>query len=282
MNKTPKCHIKTPFGDIVTKCICIIISVLFLLMFVLPIGYVLISSVHVQDTWSLEGYALLLKNKQVLSGIYNSVLLAVTGTLYSLLLEFPTAYVLSKQCYTKFAEALFVIGQFGVAILPLFLLLKRLHLIDTLWALILPCGLSIVYTQLLRARMLNLSSEQEDAAMLDGCGPLRYLWYICLPNIASSIGVFGFFHFCSYWSSTLYARTFLLDESKYPLSLVLNRILIENHSANILGGTSAASATTIHMAEFALCVLSALPLVGVFLLIRKHINEVGYQNDLTL
>ncbi len=269
--------------DRITGLICNLICLGFLLFFVIPIGYVLILSLRTRDGWSLEGYRLLLSSSTVVTGIKNSVLLAVIGTAYSLILEVPTAYVLSKREYGWLTNLFFALGQFGVALLPLYLLLKQLGLLNTLWALILPSGVSIYYTQLLRARMINLASELEDAAALDGCGPYRYLLRICLPVMGPTLGVIGFFHGCGYWGNTLLAKTFLTDEGKFPLTLVLNQLLIQNQSASVFGsGMSAASLGAVRMAEFGLCVISCLPLIGVFLLIQRHIKALETDGGLVL
>lgn len=267
-------------GDAAVRALCTGICLLFLLIFVLPVGYVLLASVHSRGGWSLEGYALLLRSPLVLSGLKNSLFLAGAGTAYSLCLEIPAAYVLSKKRYGWLTNVFFALGQFGAALLPLYLLLKRLGLLNSLWGLILPSGLSVCYTQLLRARMLNLSAALEDAAALDGCGPLRYLWQICLPLIGPTVGCLAFFHACGYWGNTLYARTFLTDESRFPLSLVLNAALIQNRAGDVLAQGGAASAAAVQMAEFALCVLSALPMIVLFLLLKRQIRSLDLDSGL--
>ena len=282
MNRKPL-KIRMSKGDKIMRLVCTFICVIFLLFFALPLGYVLISSIRTRNGWSLDGYLLLLQNKFVLTGLKNSTLLATLGTIYSLCLEIPTAFVLSKKEYGRLTSLFMALSQFGVAILPLYLLLKKMGLLNSLWGLILPTGMSIHYTLLLRARMINLSEELEDAASLDGCGALRYLLRICIPIMGPSIGVFAFFHICSYWSNTLLAKTILTDESKFPLTLVLNRILIENQASSVLGSSaSAASLAATQMAGFGLCVISTLPLIGVFLLIKKHVKTLETEGGLNM
>lgn len=269
--------------DRFVKLLCNFVCLSFLLVFIVPVVYVLISSVHTRSGWSLDGYRILSKNAMVLSGFKNSLLLASLGTIYSLLLEIPAAYALSKKEYNWLTNVFFALAQFGVALLPLYLLLKQMGLLNTLWGLILPSGMSVHYTQLLRARMINLSSELEDAASLDGCGSIGYLFRICIPVMGPTVGVFGFFHACGYWSNTLLAKTFLTDESKFPLTLVLNQLLIQNQSSNVFGtGTTVTSLAATQMAEFGLCVISTVPLIVVFLLMRRHIRTLETDGGLVL
>ena len=277
-------HMRPSPTDALTRVACVAICLLFLLFFLLPIGYVLISSVTYRGEWSLGGYELLLENGLVLSGLKNSLFIVGVGTLYSLCLELPAAYVLAKKRNRWLTDLFFMLGQFGVAILPLYLLLKQLGLLGSLWSLILPCGLSVYYTQLLRARIMNISAELEEAAALDGAGILSYLVCILLPVLGPSVGCIAFFHVCSYWSGTLFAQTFITDETKYPLSVVLMELLVKNRSADILasGVTSVDSIAAVQMAEFAICVLSSLPLVVVFLLMRKHIHAIRVDGSITL
>ena len=274
MNNKDCLRIRMSVGDKITQFVCKVFCQTVLILLFVPIAYVLISSVHSRNGWSLDGYIMLMQNKFVLTGLKNSILLAVLGTIYSMIWEIPAAYVLSKKEFGWLTNVFYAVGQFGVALLPLYLMLKQMGLLNSLWGLILPSGLSIYYTQQLRARMINLASELENAAALDGCNPIQYLFYICIPTMAPTIAVFAFFHMCGYWSNTLLAKTILTEESKYPLTLVLNQILIKNQSNAILGASNAASIFTNQMAEYALCVISTLPLIAVFLLIQKHVKAV--------
>ena len=283
MHKNSSAKIRTSKADKLTQLMCNLVCIGFLLFFVAPIVYVLVLSVYSRSGWSLDGYALLLNNKMVLTGMKNSIFLAVVGTAYSLLLEIPAAYVLSKKEYGWLTNLFFALGQFGVALLPLYLLLKQMGLLNSLWGLILPSGLSVHYTQLLRARMINLSSEIEDAAALDGCSHLRYLIRICIPVMGPTVGVFAFFHACGFWGNTLLAKTFLTDESKFPLTLVLNQLLIQNQSSAVFGtGTTVSSVAATQMAEFGLCVVSTIPLILVFLLIKRNIKAMETDGGLVL
>lgn len=276
-------RIKMSTGDQVTKLICQIICLFFLAVFLVPVCYVVISSLCFHGEISLGGYRLLLENKAVLTGFKNSVLLAAMGTFFSLLLEIPLAYVLSKKRYGKLTSLVYGLGQFGVAILPLYLLLKKLGLLNSLWGLILPSAMSVYYTLHLRARMLTLASELEDAALLDGCGPIRYLLRICLPVMGPTIAVFAFWHTCSYWSNLLLANTILTDESKFPLMLVLNQILIKNQAGTVFGtGLRVESVAASKMAEFALCVIATVPMIGLFLLLKRHVKAIETDDGIVL
>ena len=266
-------RIRMSFGDRLVRLACRALCVFFLLIFLIPVSYVLLSSVRIHGSFSLDGYRLLMGNKLILSGFKNSVLLTVIGTVYSLMLEIPLAYVLSKKEYGKLTNLFYSLGQFGVAMLPLYLLLKNMGLLNSLWGLIFPSAMSVYNTLQIRARMLTLSGELEDAASLDGCGPIRYLLQICIPVIGPTIGVFAFWHACNYWGNTLLASTILTDESKYPLTLVLNQLLIKNQSQNVFGaGAAAASIEASRMAEFGLCVISTLPMILLFLKIKRHME----------
>ena len=271
-------------ADILTVTICKLICFAALLLFAIPIAYVLLASVYNRNSgWSMDGYLLLLNNKLVLTGLKNSIFLAACGSIYSLTLEIPAAYFLSKKEKKQVTDLFFYASLFGSALLPLYLLLKEIHLLNTLWALILPCGLSIRNTQILRARMINLSTELEDAATMDGCHVIDYLLRICIPNIGPTVGVLAFFHAAGYWCSTLYAKTFLTDESKFPLTLVLEQVLIRNQTSSVLGSASSgASIAALQNAEFALCVISTLPLVLLFLLMKDKIRTLEIDGGLVL
>ena len=283
MNIQQRRKIVEPKVDRITSIVCRLICLLFIVAFLVPIIYVLISSVYYRGTWSLEGYKILLGNRMVLTGLKNSIIIAGIGAVYSLILEIPAAYVLADKRHKLLNKVFFAFSQVGAAILPLYLLLKQLNLTNTIWALILPCGLSVYYTYLLRARMINIAGELEDAASIDGASTLVYILRIQLPILGPTVGCIGFFHICSYWSSTLYAQTFLTDEALYPLSVVLLELLIKNRSADVfVNGTSASSIGALQMAEFALCVISAIPLIGIFMMIKKNIRSMELDGGIVM
>lgn len=283
MDKRQHLRIKPSLGDRVTQMICQVLSFFFLLIFVIPIAYVIFSSLYTGSGFSLKGYGLLIGNRMVLTGLKNSVLLTTIGTCYSLLLEIPLAFVLSKQGYGRLTGFFFSLGQVGVALLPLYLLLKKMGLLNTLWGLILPGAVSVYSTMQLRARMLTLSESLEDAAALDGCGTLRYLIQICVPVIAPVIAVSAFRYGCSYWGNTLLANTLLTDESKYPLTMVLNQILIKNQGKSVFGtGITVDMIEASRMAEFGLCLISALPMILLFLLLKRYMKPIDIDSGTVL
>lgn len=276
-------RIRATRGDRITTSICSLICYVFIVFFTIPIIYVLISSFSYRGVWSFDGYSLLLSNKLILNGLGNSIFLASVGTIYSLCLELPAAYVISKKRYNKLSILLLSLGQFGVALLPLYLLLKQMELLNSLWSLILPFGMSVYYTHLLRARIINIADELEDAAVVDGANSIVYITRILIPALSSTIGCIAFFHACGYWSNTFYAQAFINDEAKYPLSVILMELLIQNRSTDVLvGSTSVTSIAAAQMAEYALCTVSTLPLILIFILMKKHIKSFESEGGIVL
>lgn len=267
MAKEKVLRVKLSPADCMIRLFCSGICLFFVLIFLIPLGYVLLSSVHTGDAFSLEGYQLLLNNPAVLTGLRNSIYVTCVGTLFSLLLELPMAYVMSKRQYGWLTNVLYFLSNLGVAILPLYLVLKRWGLINNLWGLILPSAISFHTTQMLRSRMLTMQDALEDAARLDGCSTMQFLLHIGVPTIAPTVAVGAFNHAVGYWSATLLPQTILTDESKYTFTMIMQQMLIKHQSSAL--GMMDASIATLELAENAVCVIGAIPLTLLFLILRK-------------
>ena len=183
--------------------------------------------------FTLESYERILRYKLVLSGFLNSLFYVVAGTSLNLMLTVFLAYPLSR----KDLRGLAVIGIFVLipmffrgGIVPTFLLVNSLGLVNTRWAVILPAGLSIWNTIVARTYFANLPRELTEASEIDGCSDFRFFAQIVLPLSRPILAVLVLLYAIDHWNSYFNALLYLFDESLFPLQLVLARILIINES----------------------------------------------------
>jgi len=231
--------------------------------------------------FTLLSYERIFRYKLVLSGFLNSLFYVVAGTSLNLVLTVFLAYPLSR----KDLRGLAVIGIFVLiplffrgGIVPTFLVVNSLGLVNTRWAVILPAGLSIWNTIVARTYFANLPRELTEASEIDGCSDFRFLASVVLPLSRPILAVLVLWYAIEHWNTYFNALLYLFDESKFPLQLVLARILIINESiiAQAMAGgaidirTLMESTEILQTLKFALIVVASVPMVILYPFIQKH------------
>ena len=231
--------------------------------------------------FTLLSYERIFRYKLVLSGFLNSLFYVTAGTSLNLVLTVCLAYPLSRRDLRGLA----VIGIFVLipmffrgGIVPTFLLVNSLGLVNTRWAVILPAGLSIWNTIVARTYFATLPQELTEASEIDGCSDLRFLAQVVLPLSRPILAVLVLWYAIDHWNTYFNALLYLFDESLFPLQLVLARILIINESiiAQAMAGgdidirTLMESTEILQTLKFALIVVASVPMMILYPFIQKH------------
>jgi len=210
---------------------------------------------------TLEHYVALFTRLRLLRQLANSLLLAASITLLSLLVNSMAGYAFAKlhfrgreRLFRGLLAALVIPGQ--VAMLPLFLLLKQLGLINTYWGVILPGMASIFGIFLVRQYALSIPDSLLDAARVDGAGEMRIYWSLVLPLCKPILVTLAIFTFMGAWNDFLWPLIVLTDSDRYTLPVAL---------ANLLG--EHAQDTELMMAG---AVLTVLPVIAVFVALQRY------------
>lgn len=231
--------------------------------------------------WPVEftfiGYEAVLSNDQILTGFGNSVFYAVVGTLVSVALTVMIAYPLSR---TELVGRKVLIGGvlftmlFSGGLIPTYMVVRALGLLDTRWAIILPAAIGA--WQVLIAMTFFRSSipgELYEAAQLDGASDLRFLWSVVLPLSKPLLAVIALMYGIGQWNSYFSALIYLRSEDLYPLQLVLRDILI----VNTRGGTNIADQLAAQqmadLMKFSLIVISTVPVLLVYPFVARHFTK---------
>lgn len=274
-------RIRTGVRDSITKLICGLICFLLLVIFLYPLIYVTVASFYSNGQLSIDGYRILLDNKMVVKGLLNSILYSSVGTFFSTTLTILSAFSLSRREFRggKMIEFVFFYIPFHVSggIIATYIVVRSLGLINTMWSLILPFAIGYRNLRDLKKRFeKGLARELYKAALLDGCGPWKFLFKIAIPLLSSTISLVAFRYFVGYWGNYFYAQIFITDRDKYPLSLVLNELLIKNQASDVLStANSAQGIYATQMAQYALIVISSLPILLVYIIIQRKLHETA-------
>ena len=281
-------------GDVVFDTVIFIILTLIFLVVAYPLYWVIISSFSdpaAVDSgnviwgpvgFNLNGYAEVFKNDQIVRGFINSLIYTVCGTLLNLAVTLPTAYALSRSDFNgnKFVTIFYMITMFvSGGMIPTYLVVKGCHMLDTMWALIVPGALS-VYNMIVARTFFksNLPNELLEAAKLDGCGNTRFFFHIALPLSSAIIAILVLYYGIGHWNSYFSALLYLSDEKKYPLQLVLRSILVLNESQLQKGGAVTAEQRAemervrqlMELMKYSLIIISSIPVMIVYPLVQKH------------
>ncbi|GGA00498.1 sugar ABC transporter permease [Paenibacillus marchantiophytorum] len=217
--------------------ICLII-VAYPLIYIVSSSFSSSSAVISGKVWllpvepTLRGYKAVFQNPQILTGYGNSLFYLFFGTLLSVALTITAAYPLSRKNFygRNVITALFIFTMlFNGGLIPYYLTVKGMGLLDTRWAMIIPGAISV--WQVILARTFfqtSIPSELTEAAHLDGCSDFKFLLRIVIPLSKPIIAVLVLMYAIGYWNSYFDALIFLKSANLYPLQLILRNILILN------------------------------------------------------
>ncbi|OUS75568.1 sugar ABC transporter permease [Paenibacillus sp. MY03] len=225
---------------------------------------------------NIEAYANILKNDKIWSGYGNSILYTVVGTVINIVLTTLAAYPLSRPDLPLRNGIMVLITLtmfFGGGLIPVYLLVRDLGMVDTMWALIVPGAIATYNLIVMRTYFQSsIPWELQEAAHMDGCSNWRLLVSIILPLSKPILAVMVLFYAVGHWNSFFNALIYIRDEAKYPLQLVLREILLISQSAQIDGG-SVGLEKQILLAEsikFAVIIVSSLPVLIMYPFVQKH------------
>jgi len=231
---------------------------------------------------TLDGYHLVLQNVKIWIGYRNTIFYTLLGTSINLIVTLPAAYALSRTDFIgrQFFMLMFLFTMFfSGGLVPSYLLVKELGLVNSMWALILPVSASV--WNIIVARTFfhsTIPKELQEAAHIDGCTNMRLFFRIVLPLSAPIIAVMALFYGVMHWNSYFSALIYLNDETKYPLQMVLRQILVlqemtaETTGAAISGDIAAAmnnKAEIAALVKYAVIIVSTLPIIVVYPFLQR-------------
>lgn len=192
----------------------------------------------------------------------NSVFVALAATLLVLTVDTLAAFAYSRlrwrgrdAVFAMLVATMLVPGQ--VLLIPSYLLIRELHWFDTYWALIVPAGANAFGVFLLRQFFLTIPNELEEAARLDGCGPLGVFWHVILPLSRPALATLGIFTFMGVWNA--FEGPLIYTDSTEMRTLPIGIMIFQGHYSTEYGPLMAAAA------------LAAIPVLIAFLIFQKHL-----------
>ena len=226
---------------------------------------------------SLSAYEAVFKNPRIVMSFGNSLFYMGFGTLINLILTVLAAYGLARHnlvgrgCLTGVRV---VTMLFSGGIIPSYLLMNDLHLLNTVWALLLCSGLSVWNVVVTRTYYQNtIPEEMHEAAMLDGCDEFGFLARIALPLSGPILAVMALYYGVGHWNSYFNAMLYLRDENLYPLQIILRNILVlQNVDTSMIKDADVLLRMQglAELLKYSVSVISTVPLLILYPFVQKY------------
>ncbi len=263
---------------------------LFLLICAYPLYFVVIASISdpaavnlgrvllLPKKLTLDAYRHILENKSILIGYKNTIIYTTVGTLINICVLLPGAFALSRKelPFRKAFIVYFMITMyFGGGLIPTYLQVRSLGLMDTMWALVLPGAFS-VYNSLVCKNFFeaNTPADLFDSARMDGAGYTTFFFSVVLPISKAIIAVMVLFHALGHWNSYMSAMYYITNPQKYPLQLVLKNMQGELDTLAASGSVSAGSlkelTNLIEGVKYSIIPVSTIPVALLYPFAQKY------------
>lgn len=228
---------------------------------------------------NFKAYEQLASYSQLWTGYKNTILYVIFGTIFTLVVNIPAAYALSRRKLygRKALTIIYLIPMFFTGgLIPTYLAVQQFHLLDTFWVMVLPFSVVTYYIIVGRTFFANsIPEELWEAAQLDGCGYMGFFFRIVLPLSKAVIAVIALWAAVGQWNSYFNALIYLRDPELQPLQIILRNILISNQTISSMT-TGAAAAEAKQMADlikYAVIVVSSAPIMCLYPFVQKHFNQ---------
>ena len=282
---------KYPTGDKTIMIIAYVFLGIFLAAIILPVLYIILASfidpITLQNKgvtfdfskWTTTAYQRVLTNSQIWVGFKNALIYSVLFTIISVTITLLAAYPMSRSDFRfkRFFNTIYVITMFfGGGLIPTYLLISDLGMLNTIWAILLPGAFSVWNMIIARTYYQGVPHDLEEAASIDGATEMVYFFKILLPVCTPIIATICMWQFVGMWNSYFGAMIYLNDVSKQPLQLVLRGILIQSQPEPGMVSDMQSTAARAQLAEllkYATIIISSLPLLIMYPFFQKYFDS---------
>jgi ABC-type glycerol-3-phosphate transport system permease component len=229
--------------------------------------------------FSLRGYEVALSDPQIVTGFTNSLLYTTVGTLISVTLTIALAFPLSRKGLFGRSLVMTIVVftmLFSGGLIPTYMVVQDLGMLNSMWAMVIPQAIG-VWQVVIAATYFRtmIPDELYEAAQIDGCGDLRFLWKVALPLAKPMIAVVALMYAIAQWNSYFDALLYLRDENLYPIQLVLRNILILNTNGNFTTDPAIAMERQqlADLLKYSLIVIASVPVLLIYPFVARYFTK---------
>jgi putative aldouronate transport system permease protein len=225
--------------------------------------------------FTLKGYELVVRNPNITNGFRNTLFYVTAGTALNILLTSMGAYVCSRKgfAFSRFVILMITFTMFfNGGLIPFYILVRGLGMVDTPWALILPPAISAFNLIIMRTAFSEIPPSLEESARIDGANDFTILFRIVIPVSKAVVAVMVLLYSVGHWNSWFTAMIFLRERKLYPLQLVLREILIQNDTNKITSIANAGNSLDIYkpLIKYSTIITSIVPIMCIYPFIQKY------------
>ena len=263
-----------------------LIIVLYPLVFIVSASFSEPNSVIAGKVWlwpvkpTLNGYTTVLGDSQILTGFKNSFIYMFAGTTVNLIMTTLAAYPLSRQGLRgkSLITVFFIFTMiFHGGLIPTYLIIKDLGLLNTRWAMIIPVAMSVYNVVIMRTFLqTTIPNEMYEAAALDGCSDFRALFTVAIPLSGPILAVLALYYGVGHWNSYFNALIYLNKQEMYPLQIVLRNILIKNTITPQMAASFrelVVQQSLIDIMKYSVIVVSSVPVLLLYPFIERFFKK---------
>lgn len=224
------------------------------------------------EGFQLEAYKYVFQNPKIYSGYMNTLFYVIVGTLVNLLMTSLAAYSLSRMDLfgRKTLMKLITFTMFfGGGMIPTFLLVQNLGLVDTRWAIIIPGAISTFYFLIMKTSFESIPESLIESAKLDGANDFLILFRIVLPLSKSILAVMTLYYAVDHWNDYVGPMLYLRSQDLYPIQIIMRDILISSSTESMGAGADTGFAIGENI-KYATIIISTLPIMLVYPFIQKY------------
>lgn len=283
-------QIKDSLSDRLYNFMSYLFLTLFTLAVLYPIIYVISSSFSAPDAvmsgqvrllpvdFSLEGYIAVFDYKPIWIGYRNTIFYTVLGTVINVALTLLVAYPLSRKDFfgrNFFMLVIVFTMLFHGGLIPTYLVVSKLQMIDTVWAMVIP-GAIVVFNVILARTFFQSTIPDEllESAQLDGCSDIRFVWHVVIPLSKAIIAVMVLLYAVDHWNAFFEALIYLRDKDKYPLQMFLRDILVLNSVDTSMLGADIDEMNKREglreLLKYSVIILSSLPVIMMYPFVQRY------------
>lgn len=222
--------------------------------------------------FSLDGYKAVLENKEIYIGYMNTIFYVVVGTTLSVIVTAIFAYPLShpRVKYKGFLNKFIVVTLFfSGGMIPSYMIVKSLGMLDTRWSVIVPNLLATYNVLIMKTAYTSVPTSLEESARLDGANEFQSFWHVILPNVKATLAIMVLYYGVAMWNSWFGAMIYIKDRSLFPLQLFLREILIKS-STQEMNQVIKSNSFLEEVVKHATTVVATVPILLIYPFIQKY------------
>ncbi|WP_258728789.1 carbohydrate ABC transporter permease [Bacillus atrophaeus] len=224
-------------------------------------------------TFTLDAYRYVFSTPTFIRSMGVSIFITVVGTAVQLFFTFTMAYPLAKR-HVKGRNLLLNLVIFSMlfsgGMIPTYIVVKSLGLLDSYWALILPMAINPFNLIIIKNFFQQLPRELEESAKIDGCSEIGVFWRIALPLSKPVIATFALFYAVGIWNDFFHALLYINDSAKWPLQMVLRQVTILSDLTAANGDMVQNTVPPEQGIKLAVIVIATIPILAVYPFLQKH------------